>query len=106
MSEPADLALNDLASALAQELGEVSTSVDGAVTTYARGDATFARASSDALEVRLPEDIGVAALRTPDSSALPDDPGWIRFAPVAPDPHVADRAQAWFRTAWRHAEKR
>jgi hypothetical protein len=29
--------------------------------------------------------------------------GWIRFTPSSDERHVADRAEAWFRTAWRRA---
>ncbi|MFV2064408.1 MAG: hypothetical protein ACC726_13000 [Chloroflexota bacterium] len=103
MNEPAQLALDDLATGLAEELGDVRTSLEGEMTGYSRGDATFARASSNALEVRLPQDIAEAALRTTDSSVVPGEPGWVRFAPSASDPHAVDRSQAWFRTAWRHA---
>lgn len=105
MTSLQDPALDALADGLAEELGEVSTSVDGEVTSYARGDVVFARASSRVFDVRLPEDIAEAALRTPDTDRLPNEPGWIRFAPSSDEPHVVDRAEAWFVTGWRHALK-
>jgi hypothetical protein len=72
-------------------------------TTYRRGRVEIARCDPDALEVRLPVDIADAATRTPDTVALDEQPGWIRFTPRSDERHVADRAEAWFRTAWRHA---
>jgi hypothetical protein len=53
--------------------------------------------------VRLPPDIAEAALRTPDTSALPEGPDWVRFTPASQERHDVDRAAAWFQTAWRHA---
>lgn len=95
--------LDDLASGLAEELGEANATTTGDVTSYERGGAAFARVSPTVLDVRLPDDIAEAALRTPDTSSLPGEAGWIRFKPGADEPHVADRAHAWFVTAWRHA---
>ncbi len=46
MTSPQDPALDALADGLAEELDGVSTSVDGEVTSYARGEVVFARASS------------------------------------------------------------
>ena len=81
----------------------MAVSGDGGVVTYRRGDAVFARATSDALELRLPEDIADAALRTPDTLPVPGQLGWLRFVPAEAERHVIDRATAWFRPAWRHA---
>jgi hypothetical protein len=85
------------------ELDEVTSSADGDGVAYARGGAVFARVSGSTLNVRLPVDIAAAALRTPDTTLDPDDRGWLRFAPGPSAEHVADRAAAWFQTAWRHA---
>ena len=101
--EPA-LDLQTLAAELASDLEGVSVSGDGGVVAYQRGEAVFARATPDALELRLPEDIAEAALRTPDTLAVPAQPGWVRFVPLDGERHVIDRATAWFQTAWRHAE--
>ena len=100
LSEPA---LEGLIAQLADELEDVTISRQDAVSTYERAGSAFARHSADALEVRLPEDIGEAALRTPDTATMPGQPGWIRFAPRSSERHVRDRAEAWFTTAWRHA---
>ena len=95
-----------LASELAGELEGVSSSGDGGVVSYTREGAAFARLSADALDIRLPADIAEAALRTPDTTAVPGDTGWVRFAPRGRERHVTDRATAWFQTAWRHAGDR
>ena len=87
---------------LASDLDNISTVSEGGATTYSRGGALFARASATSLEVRLPGDIAEAALRTPDT-ATAEERGWIRFTPGDAERHVTDRAEAWFRTAWRHA---
>ena len=76
----------------------------GGRSVYRRGRTEIARAGGQALEVRLPPDIADAAARTPDTVMIEGEPGWIRFTPRSDEPHVADRAEAWFRTAWRHAE--
>ena len=92
-----------LAADLAAELDDVSSAGDEGVVSYRRGGTVFARVSADALEVRLPADIADAALRTPDTAALPGGAGWLRFAPLGRERHVLDRATAWFQMAWRHA---
>ena len=93
-----------LAAELAGTLEGTAWDGDGGRVSYRRGDVVFARVSTDGLEVRLPEDIADAAERTPDTAALPGQPGWIRFTPRGSERHVIDRATAWFQTAWRHAE--
>ena len=103
MTSPHGPALDDLAVGLAEELGEVTKTVDGDMTSYERGGSAFARASAAVLEVRLPADIGEAALQTPDTTTIPGERGWIRFTPATAERHVIDRAQAWLHTAWRHA---
>jgi hypothetical protein len=101
--DDAALDLTALAAVLAAELEDVNVSGDTGVVVYGRGTSVFARATNDALELRLPDDIAEAALRTPDTLAVPGHPGWVRFAPVDAERHVTDRATAWFQTAWRHA---
>jgi hypothetical protein len=95
-----------LCAELAAELGGATVSGDGGVVSYQRGDAVFARVSSDALEVRLPADIAEAAVRTPDTVVVAGETGWIRFTPQGRERHVIDRASAWFQTAWRHAAEK
>ena len=55
------------------------------------------------LELRLGQEIGEAALRTPDTA--PSDRGlaWVRFSPAQWDEHAFDRLEAWFKVAWRMA---
>lgn len=95
--------LAELAAQVVDELDEVSVSGDGGVAEYRRGEVVFARATPDALELRLPEDIAEAALRTPDTLAVPGHAGWVRLVPAGGERHVVDRATAWLQTAWRHA---
>lgn len=87
---------------VAASLPDIEASSHDAFTTYLRDGRPFARVASRQLEVRLPADIAEAALRTPDTVAG-EAPGWVRFAPAGAERHVSDRAEAWFRTAWRHA---
>lgn len=103
MTTSQDPSLDVLADSLVEDLDGVTRSAAADITSYARGSSPFARASSRVLEVCLPEDIADAALRTPDTSRIPDEPGWIRFAPASAERHVADRAEAWFLTGWRHS---
>jgi hypothetical protein len=95
--------LADLAATVVVELDDVTVTGDGGVTVYSRGDTVFARATVEALELRLPEDIAEAALRTPDTLPVPGQTGWVRFVPSDGERHVIDRAAAWLQTAWRHA---
>jgi hypothetical protein len=107
MSGPEEtLDLQDLVAELAADLEDTSVSGDGGVVAYRRGETVFARASADFLELRLPVDIADAAARTPDTVESAGAPGWIRFTPRGHERHVADRATAWFETAWRHAVAR
>jgi len=103
MTDNAAPDLAGLCADLAAELDEATSSTDGDVTAYARGDVIFARIAGPRLEVRLPTDIAEAALRTPDTALDPDDRGWLRFTPADSERHVIDRATAWFQIGWRHA---
>jgi hypothetical protein len=98
--------LDDLVTGVADGLEEVSrvTPADAqGWEEHSRGASLFARVSRAVLEVRLPEDIAEASLRTPDTSEIPGRPGWVRFAPTSDERHVRDRAEAWYLTAWRHS---
>ena len=96
---------------IAELIGSIAPSLDEVIaepgaagrTVYRRGGTEIARVDAQAFEVRLPADIADAATRTPDTVALDREPGWIRFTPRSDERHVGDRAEAWFRTAWRHA---
>jgi hypothetical protein len=96
--------LGGICAEVATELDEVTRTDEADTTAYARGGATFARVSATALSVRLPVDIAEAALNTPDTSLDPGDRGWLVFAPATMEPHVVDRASAWFTIAWKHAD--
>ena len=87
----------------AAELDDADGSSDGSTTVYRRDGIEFARVADGSLRVRLPVDIADAALNTPDTSLEPADRGWLVFAPATAEPHVIDRAKAWFRIAWKHA---
>jgi hypothetical protein len=87
----------------AAELDDAAGSSDGSVTVYAREGIEFARVRGGILRLRLPVDIAEAALNTPDTSLAPEDRGWLMFAPATAEPHVIDRAKAWFHIAWKHA---
>src|SRR5688500_14295634 len=97
--------IGELLASIAPFLDDVVASEDVAsgVTVYRRGEREIARMDGRSMEVRLPPDIAEAAIRTPDTVAMGDEQGWVRFTPTSAERHVADRAEAWFRTAWRHA---
>jgi len=95
--------LAGLCADLAAELGEVTSTADGASAAYSRGGAEFARVEAATLRVRLPVDIAEAALNTPDTTLDPDDRGWLLFTPADDERHVTDRATAWFHIAWKHS---
>jgi hypothetical protein len=67
----------------------------------------FATASPDRLtaEFRLDPAVAAAALRTPDTRPSRRGPDWISFSPETLDEHASDRAEAWFASAWRRAER-
>jgi len=87
--------------------------VDVSVTSAAHGlvwDRTgrpFATSSADGLtaEFRLDPAVAVAALRTPDTKPSRRGPDWISFKPAGLDDHALDRAEAWFASAWRRADR-
>jgi hypothetical protein len=94
----------ELIASIAPFLDDVSAEPrPGGGMVYRRGRTEIARADGRSLEVRLPADIAEAATRTPDTTALEGQAGWIRFTPRTDERHAGDRAEAWFRTAWRHA---
>jgi hypothetical protein len=95
--------LGDVLAGLLDEAGEVETPVD---REYARGGVTFAaRPTDDVVELRLGEEIGEAAMRTPETGPSGRGPDWVRFAPHEWDEHAFDRLEAWFLVAWRFAGK-
>ncbi len=67
-------------------------------------DVLFASLAAEAAEFRLREEVGAAALRTPNVTASVRGAGWVRFAPRHLDGHARDRARAWLESAWRRAD--
>jgi hypothetical protein len=92
-----------LCAACAAELEDATGLADGAAAVYTREGVEFARVEGATLRVRLPVDIAEAALNTPATKLDPDDRGWLMFSPSSDERHVIDRATAWFRLAWKHA---
>ncbi len=94
--------LGDILADLLDEIGEVEVS---ASREYAHDGIPFAwRPEEEVLEVRLGVDIAEAALRTPDTHVSERGDAWVRFSPPEWNEHARDRAQAWFRVAWRLTE--
>jgi hypothetical protein len=95
--------LGDVIAALLDEAGDIEAPIS---REYAReGVAFFARPAENEVEIRLGDEIAEAALRTPDTTASPRGPAWVRFAPPTWDEFAFDRVEAWFRVAWRMAAK-
>ncbi len=61
--------------------------------------ALVAAVGPDGLDVRLRSAVSAAALRTPDVTASPRGPGWVRLAPAVLDGFAVDRALAWLESA-------
>lgn len=96
--------LSDVLDSLFDEAGDVTTPTD---REYARDSVIFAaRPEEDVFELRLGEEIGEAAMRTPDTGPSTRGPDWVLFAPPVWDEMAFDRLEAWFRVAWRLASAR
>jgi hypothetical protein len=103
------MTLEELLAEEALELAgvEVGRSSDGTVT-WSRGGRPFATLSAHGTvaEFALDPAVGAAAARTPDVTLSGRGPGWVVFAPAVLDDHGADRAVAWFASAYRRLEPR
>ena len=102
------MSLTEVLAEAAEELADVSASVDPAGgVLWDRAGRGFAAASADgaAAEFRLDGAIADAALRTPDTARSRRGQEWVRFSPEKLDDHALDRAEAWFGSAWRRAER-
>ena len=100
--------LNELLRQAAEELAGVSATVDPAGgILWDRVGRAFAAVSADGAiaEFRLDAAVADAALRTPDTARSRRGSDWVRFSPGSPDDHALDRAEAWFGSAWRRAER-
>jgi hypothetical protein len=97
--------------ALAMLIAEHVGLLDGATgrpngrgTGYHLDDVLFAFVDRGGAEFRLREEVGAAALRTPDVTVSRRGPGWVLFTPRRVDAHARDRAIAWLESAWRRAD--
>jgi hypothetical protein len=80
----------------------VETARDGG-QTWSRNRRPFAGVSADGrtAEFLLDPAVADAAIRTPDVAHSSRGPGWVAFTPAELDDHAADRAVAWFASAYR-----
>jgi hypothetical protein len=100
--------LAELLADAAEPLTDVSATVDPAGgILWDRVGRPFAAVSVDGTfaDFRLDTAIAEAARRTPDTSPSRRGPEWVRFSPETLDDHALDRAEAWFGSAWRRAER-
>ena len=95
----------ELLERVAAETGDLERVTSGSSVEWRRGPRAFAVAGPDHAEFRLDAAVARAAIRTPDTDPSPRGPGWILFRPSALDGHAVDRAEAWFASAWRFAER-
>jgi hypothetical protein len=97
------MTLRELLEDTAGDLADVESVEVGAGLEWRRGGRPFGALVGDMAEFRLDPLVAAAALRTPDTSPSPRGSDWVRFAPAELDDHAADRAEAWFGSAWRRA---
>ena len=96
-----------LAALLAEGAGRLEGAAEvptGQGTDFYLDDILFASLAADIAEFRLRDEVGAAALRTPNVSTSLRGQGWVRFAPRKLDGHARDRALAWLESAWRRAD--
>ena len=96
-----------LAALLAEGVGRLEGAAGvptGQGTDFYLDDILFASLAADIAEFRLRDEVGAAALRTPNVSTSLRGQGWVRFAPRKLDGHARDRALAWLESAWRRAD--
>ena len=99
------MTLREVIDAAAAQFGldlRAETAADGSIT-WSRGDQVFATLSADGTTASFLLDplVAGAAARTPDVRASARGRGWVDMSPRAVDGHVADRAGAWFLSAYR-----
>jgi hypothetical protein len=76
----------------------------GRGTDYYLDRVLFASLAGSVAEFHLRDEVGAAALRTPDVTSSARGAGWVRFAPRRLDGPARDRALAWLESAWRRAD--
>ena len=98
------MTLGELLADSATELAgcSVETGRDGG-HTWSRNRRPFAGVSADGrtAEFLLDPAVADAAVRTPDVTHSSRGRGWVAFTPAELDDHAADRAAAWFASAYR-----
>ena len=102
------MTLADLLVDAAESLAGVSATVEPAGgVLWDRVGRAFAAVSADGstADFRLDGPVADAALRTPDTSRSRRGPDWVSFRPETLDDPALDRAEAWFGSAWRRAER-
>jgi len=99
--------LQELLTDAGEALVDVSVTSDVHGLIWDRTGRPFATSSADGVtaEFRLDPAVASAALRTPDTKSSRRGPDWITFSPEGLDDHAVDRAEAWFGSAWRRAER-
>lgn len=95
--------LRELLEETAAELTDAEVDLAPDALTWSRAGRAFAVLSADgtAAEFALDGAIAAAATRTPDTQPSGRGPGWVRFSPTLWNGHAEDRANAWFRSAYR-----
>jgi hypothetical protein len=99
------MTLREVLEAAAAQYGlepRTETSADGSIA-WSRGDQVFATLSADGATAAFLLDplVAGAAARTPDVRASARGRGWVEMSPPVVDGHAADRAGAWFLSAYR-----
>jgi hypothetical protein len=84
---------------------EVEVVATSAGTEWRRIGRPFAAADAGVAEFWLDPAVAAAALRTPATGVSPRGRDWVAFRPAELDDHALDRAEAWFGSAWRRAER-
>jgi hypothetical protein len=97
------MTLRELLEDASEDLDGVDSVEVGEGLEWRRGARPFAALAGDVAEFRLDPLVAAAALRTPDTSQSTRGADWVGFAPAELDDHAADRAEAWFGSAWRRA---
>ena len=72
---------------------------------YLRGGLPFAAVDPAGgwASFQLTTTVAAAAMRTPETESSARGPRWVTLRPAELDGHAADRAAAWFESAWRAA---
>jgi len=99
------MTLREVLEAAATQYGlepRTETTAEGSIA-WSRGDQVFATLSADGATAAFLLDplVAGAAARTPDVRASARGRGWVEMSPRIVDGHAADRAGAWFLSAYR-----